>query len=107
MTVLYRAVSRFEKEDLDAHKAFQISRNTLEAKQFFKSRIAVKQFVESSIIQRYDPSYAYIFIVGVDDDCFDLSGRSQRLDGYDAIHIEEDDLPSFNNCIKFVREEAL
>ncbi|MBS1501097.1 MAG: hypothetical protein JST32_03490 [Bacteroidetes bacterium] len=107
MTVLYRTVSQLEKEDFDFHQAFQIGRNTLEAKQFFKSRVAVNQFIANSIVQRYDPAYAHILIVGVDDDCFDSTAHTQKLDGYDAVHVDEDHLSSFNNCIKFVRQEAL
>jgi hypothetical protein len=30
-----------------------------------------------------------------------------KLDGYEAVNIEEDDLLAFNNCVKFVREELL
>jgi hypothetical protein len=107
MTVLYRAVSKQEKEDIDARGEFRVARNTLEAKQFFKTRIAVKQFVANSVVQQYDPDYTHLIIVGVDDLCFDSAGHTQKLDGYDAIHIEEEDLRAFNNCIKFVRQETL
>jgi hypothetical protein len=107
MTILYRAVSEQEKEDIDTQKVFRVGRNTLEAKQFFKTRIAVKQFVANAVVQQYDPTYAHLMIVGVDDACFDFEGRIQKLDGYDAVHIEEEDLQTFNNCVKFVRQEIL
>jgi len=107
MTVLYRAVSQQEKEDIDTKGVFRVGRNTLEAKQFFKTRIAVLQFVANSVVQRYDPIYAFLIIVGIDDTSFDSAERTQKLDGYDAVHIEEEDLPAFNNCVKFVRQEAL
>jgi len=43
----------------------------------------------------------------VDDDRFDAAQRTRKLDGYDAVHIEEDDLPAFNNCVTFVKQEVL
>jgi hypothetical protein len=65
------------------------------------------QFVANSVVQQYDPSYAHLMIIGIDDACFDSVGRTRKLDGYDAVHVEEDDLEAFNNCVKFVRQEAL
>ena len=107
MTTLYRAVSQQEKKDIDLNKVFRTGRNTLEAKQFFKRRISVMQFVANSVVQQYDPIYAHLIIVGIDDTCFDSAGHTQKLDGYDAVHIEEEDLQAFNNCVKFVRQETL
>jgi len=107
MTILYRAVSQKEKEDIDLNKSFRIGRNTLEAKQFFKRRHSVTQFVANSVLQHYDPVYMHLIILGIDDDCFDTTSYTQKLDGYDAVHIDEDDLPTFNNCVKFVRQEVL
>ena len=51
MSTLYRAVSQNERNDYFERKEFRIAKNTLDAKQFFKSRIAIKQFVESSVRQ--------------------------------------------------------
>jgi hypothetical protein len=107
MITLFRAVSRQEKEDYDTHLIFRTGRNTLEAKQFFKTRIAVTSFVDSAMEQNYDPAYAYLLTVTVDDDQFDTTQRTQKLDGYEAVHIEEDDLPAFNNCVIFVKQEVL
>jgi hypothetical protein len=107
MITLFRAVSQQEKEDYDAHPAFRTARNTLEGKQFFKTRIAVTSFVASAEEQNYDPAYAHLMIVTVDDDRFDVVQRTRKLDNYDAVHIEEDDLSAFNNCVTFVKQEVL
>ena len=56
MIKLYRAISQQEKDDYDSQQIFRTGRNTLEAKQFFKSRTAVKEFVDSSVMQGYDQS---------------------------------------------------
>lgn len=42
---LYRVVSEAEKIDYDKNEVFQLGINTLEAKQFFKSREAIVEFV--------------------------------------------------------------
>jgi len=108
MTKLYRAVSQQEKDDYDNQQFFRTWRNTLEAKQFFKSRTAVKAFVENSILQSYSPPYAYLLIVSVDEDCFNRIDRTDmKLDGYDAVNINEDHLLDFNNCVRFVQQEIL
>lgn len=108
MVKLYRAVSEQEKDDYDLHQLFRTNRNTLEAKQFFKSRTAVLQFVESSVSQAYNPSYKYLLVISVDEKLFELSNPIQmKLDGFDAVNIDEDDLISFNNCVKFVKQEDL
>ena len=108
MIKLYRAISQKEKDDYDELKIFRTGKNTLEAKQFFKSRTAVKQFVASSVIQDYDPAYIYLLVIEVDEELFDKSNPSNmKLDGYDAVNVDEDDLPSFNNCVIFVKQESL
>jgi hypothetical protein len=108
MISLYRAVSQQEKDDYDNQQIFRTGKNTLEAKQFFKSRIAIKEFVAGSVLQNYDPPYAWLLIITINEDCFDETGHMEmRLDGYDAINIEEDHLPEFNNCVKFVKQESL
>jgi len=96
MIKLYRAVSQQEKDDYDNQQFFRTWRNTLEAKQFFKSRTAVKSFVDSSVMQNYNPPYSYLLIINVDEDCFKMVDRTDmKLDGYDAININEDHLPDF------------
>ena len=101
MIKLFRAISQNEKDDYDQQQQlFRTGINTLEAKQFFKSRTAVKQFVASSVIQQYDPPYLYLLILTIDEGLYnDSNPTNMKLDGYDAINIDEDDLPSFNNCV--------
>ncbi len=108
MITLYRAVSQQEKDDYDSKKIFRTDKNTLEAKQFFKSRIAIKQFVESSKLQDYDPPYTHLLIISVDEDTFKaIHHIDMKLDGYEAVNIDEDHLLGFNNCVKFVKQELL
>ncbi|HZX59155.1 MAG TPA: hypothetical protein VFE54_10525 [Mucilaginibacter sp.] len=108
MIILYRAISEGEKENFDNGRQFRTAKNTLEAKQFFKSRTAVRQFVASSVTQDYDPPYVYLLVVGLDEASFAQTEHTQmKLDGYEAVNVEEDDLAVFNNCVKFVREELL
>ncbi len=105
---LYRAVSEKEKNDYDNFGEFRTSKNTLEAKQFFKSRTAVLSFVKRSVVQEYDPSYKYLLIIDVDEDYLQNSNVSHlSLDGFDAVSIEENGLLNFSFYINFVREENL
>ena len=108
MIKLYRAISQQEKDDYDSQQIFRTGKNTLEAKQFFKSRTAIKEFVDSSVMQDYDPPYLYLLIISVDEDCFNMIDHTDmKLDGYDAININEDHLLNFNNCVRFVQQEIL
>ena len=108
MTKLFRAISQSEKDDFDQTKVFRTGRNTLEAKQFFKSLTAVKQFVASSVIQAYNPPYLYLLIITIDHDLLkEANPTNMKLDGYEALNIAEDDLMPFNNCIIFVEQEEL
>jgi hypothetical protein len=108
MTKLYRAVSQAEKDDYEKSGVFRLARNTLEAKQFFKSRITVKQFVESSVLRTYNPPYLYLLTITVDADRLTMANPDHMpLDGYEALTIAEDDLTAFNNCVIFVEEEGL
>ena len=94
--------------DYQRTQAFNTSQNTLEAKQFFKSRTAAKQFVERSIIQGYDPPYMHLMIIKIDNkQLYNLNPEEMRLDGFDALSINEDALPYFNNCVIFVKHELL
>lgn len=87
MITLFRAVSQQEKEDYDERLIFRTGRNTLEAKQFFKTRTAVSSFVGDSIAQNYDPAYAHLMMITFDDDQFDIAQRTRKLDGYDAVQL--------------------
>jgi len=108
MIKLYRAISQREKDDDDSKQIFRTGKNTLEAKQFFKSRAAIKEFVDSSVMQDYDPPYLYLLIISVDGDCFNMIDHTNmKLDGFDAININEDYLLNFNNCVRFVQQEIL
>lgn len=108
MAKLFRAISQAEKDDYDQTRLFNTGRNTLEAKQFFKSLTAVKQFVASAVIQEYNPPYLYLLTVTVNDDTFNHANPTNiKLDGYEAVNVAEDDLMAFNNCVIFVEEEAL
>jgi hypothetical protein len=108
MTTLYRAISQYEKDDYDSVQIFRTGKNTLEAKQFFKSRKAIKQFVLRSVIQTYEPPYTYLLVLSVDDGCFNkIVHKNMDLDGFEAINIDEEHLPDFNNCVKFVKQELI
>ncbi|HEY4327181.1 MAG TPA: hypothetical protein VGN20_24550 [Mucilaginibacter sp.] len=108
MTKLYRAISQAEKEDYDQIRLFRTTRNTLEAKQFFKSLAAVRQFVERSVLQTYNPPYLYLLTVTVDNSLLhEANPDNMSLDGFEAMNIAEDDLIAFNNCVTFVEEEEL
>ncbi len=105
---LFRAVSRAERNDYNDIKTFRTSKNTLEAKQFFISEIAVNEFIRSSKSQKYSPPYKYLFSLDIDEHCLSLIPYDeQELDRFTAITIFEKDLPQFNKCISFVHENAV
>jgi hypothetical protein len=105
---LFRTVSEAERSDYNGSGIFRTSTNTLEAKQFFKSEIAVQEFIRSSKSQRYSPPYKYLFAIDIDEHCLNqISYDEQELDRFNAITISEEDLPQFNNCINFVEENAV
>ena len=107
MIKLYRVISQSEKDDFDSN-GFRTAKNTIEAKQFFKSKEATSHFANKAKLQQYYPPYKYLLIVNIDKEDFDIiQHTSMQLDSYDAISIHEDNLPAFNNCIKFVKQEAL
>jgi hypothetical protein len=100
---LYRAVSMDEYQDFSTDEVFRTTNHTLEAKQFFKSEMAVWEFVMAAIKQSYCPPYEYILTIDIDNQCFEAIGAElQNLDGHDAITIQEENLKRFNNCIIFV-----
>jgi hypothetical protein len=85
--------------------AFRTARNTLEAKQFFRSEKGVLEFVKDATNQSYKPPYKHIFIIHMNKDCFEnLNYIVQELDRFEAITVYEDDLPAFNNCVIFIDE---
>lgn len=84
------------------------ARNTLEGKQFFKSEHAAREFARTAEERNYRPPYSFLFTIDIDDDCFDhFRLQPQILDGFEAITVNEDDLPAFNNCINFTNNNAL
>jgi hypothetical protein len=108
MIKLYRAISQGEKDNFDLDRQFRTGERTLEVKQFFKSRKAVMSFVASSILQDYNPPYAFLLTVSINEDLLEESNpESMPLDGFEAISINEIDLESFNDCVIFVDEEDL
>ena len=105
---LYRIVSLAEWKDFQSKKGFATSKNTIEGKQFFKTEHAVRDFHRRSITQKFSPPYEKLIIITVENECLKESkGGEQLLDGFMAITIPEDYLPTFNNCYKFERCETL
>lgn len=93
---------------MELHFASGTAENTLEARQFFKSRRAVSEFVRDTRMQRFQPPYQYIFVVDVDDRClaavrYDI----QELDRFEAVTVYEADLPAFNNCVNFIKQDGI
>jgi len=108
MATLYRAVSRAEYRDYRNSNQFNTAINTLEAKQFFKSRTAVREFVRNAVEQNYHPPYTHFLILTVDDKRLKkIRIDKMDLDGFEAVSVPEDQLPVFNNCVTFVNEEKL
>lgn len=108
MIKLYRAVSQSEKEDLDRCQLFRTNSNTLEAKQFFMSTAAVRQFVDLSRVQDYIPPYIHLLIINIDAGCLNRAEPAyMNLDGFNAVNISERDLSSFNNCVLFFKQALL
>lgn len=105
---LYRTVSKAERDDYNKKEELRTAKNTLEGKQFFKSEIAVREFISSSKLQRYSPPYRYLFIIDINEECLEsIDYDEQELDRFEAITILEADLPQFNNCINFIEQNAL
>ena len=97
---LYRAVSQVEYDDWLVN-GFQTSNNTLEVKQFFRSRRAVDDFIKQSK-KLFTPPYIFIIEVQVPRSSLDLLGVDFiELDTHEAVSVDEALLPEFNNCITF------
>lgn len=106
--VLYRAVSTTEKDDIQTHNHFRTQINTLEAKQFFSSEIAVVEYVIASIKRCFIPPYTHILSVSIDDQCFlHVTHNQQELDGHDAISIDQQHLPHFNKFVTFMEVNVI
>lgn len=105
---LYRTVSKAERDDYIHTGELRTAKNTLEGKQFFKSEIAVREFMSNSKLQRYSPPYKYLFILDIDEECLgSIDYDEQELDRFEAITIFEADLPQFNNCINFIEQNVI
>jgi hypothetical protein len=103
---LYRAISIAEMNDFKQNdNSFRTAKNTLEAKQFFKSETAVETFVRESVKQNYRPAYKHILIVDINEQCLnEIRSEEQMLDGFEALTVAEEELPVFNNCINFTED---
>ena len=95
-------------ERRDHFKEFRIISTTLEAKQFFKPEEAIETYLKEARKQHFHPPYKYVLIIDIDADALELiEYEEQELDMFPAITISEDNLPAFNNCIKFVEHYAI
>ncbi len=63
---MFRAISLAEYKDFEKEKIFKTSRNTLEVKQFFRSKKLVLNYVKKVTEQRYSPPYKYIMEFDID-----------------------------------------
>jgi hypothetical protein len=99
---LYRAVSAAEYKDFKTDQNFRTAENTIEGKQFFKSLNAVLEFVEASVNRGYRPPYKCVITITIENQSLEsIAYEAQILDGHEAITIQEEDLPSFNNYCTF------
>ncbi|TDO28775.1 hypothetical protein [Sediminibacterium goheungense] len=106
--VLYRAVSTAEKDDIQIHKQFRTQINTLEAKQFFSSEVAVSEYVAASVKRNFIPPYTYILTVSINEQCFlHVTHNRQELDGHDAISIDQQHLSLFNKFVIFIEPNVI
>lgn len=100
---LFRTVSDDEWNDYYSHKKFRTAKNTLEAKQFFKSETGVREYKRKADEIIFVPPYRHLLVVELDLRCLStIPFDEQVIDDYDAITIAEDDLNNFNNCVNFV-----
>jgi hypothetical protein len=105
---IYRAISEKERDDYYFCHYFRTSKNTLEAKQFFKSEADTLDFINKSRKKQYLPPYKYLLYIEIDEDCFyKIHPEEQILDGFEAITIYKFHLPAFNICIKLVSEHVI
>jgi len=105
---LYRAISYRERQDYKKCKQFRTAKNTLEAKQFFKSETGVFEFIEDSLTGNFSPPYKYMYCIELDEECIaKIEYDEQILVGYKAITIQEQYLRNFNKCVKLAVENVI
>jgi hypothetical protein len=105
---LYWVSSQAEKDDYQITGQLRTSQNTLEAKQFFKTRKAVNEYLDNAISQDFHPLYVTLLIVDIEKSDFDkLHADEMTLDGFLAVTVYEEHLNSFNNFIEFVTKEDI
>ena len=105
---LYRVISQAEKDDYEFTGQLRTATNTLEAKQFFKTRKAVNEYLENAISQDFQPVYVTLLIVDIEKSDFDtLQADEMALDGFLAVTVHEEHLNSLNSFIKFVTKEDI
>ena len=99
---LFRAVSKAEKDDLERHVAFRTALNTLESKQFFKDKNAVKQYVRHAKQRDFYPPYEFIVEVEIKNvDMKNIKYEKLELDSSDAVNIPDNQLSSLSEKGKF------
>ena len=102
---LYRAISKAELDDWRESDLFRCSANTIEAKQFWESMKAARNFVDLSHRRNFNPRYFCILKIKIDKNCLEqIKYESQELDRYMAITIREIDLQQFNKCEKKIKQ---
>lgn len=105
---LYRAISLKERLDYKKCNQFRTARDTLEAKQFFKSETGVLEFIKDSQTANFSPPYEYLYCIEVYEECMaKIEYDEQILDGYKAVTIQEQYLPDFNKCVKLAIENVI
>jgi len=105
---LYRAVSDAEYKDWENKSEFRTAKNTLEAKQFFKTEGAVRDFINQSYATALSFPYLFVMEIHVLKTCLEnLNADYIKLDTHEAVSIDEDELPDFNKRITFVEGYAI
>jgi hypothetical protein len=79
---LYRTVSKAERDDYTLTGKLNTATNTLEGKQFFKSEIAVREFVSNSKLQHYSPPYKFLFIIDIDEERLESIDYDEQQDHF-------------------------
>ncbi|HET6252675.1 MAG TPA: hypothetical protein VFE32_01310 [Puia sp.] len=98
-------MSTAEYKDYKRSGALRIQDWTLEAKQFFKTRVAVEDFIQMASSLR--PPYTRVLIFDLDSNCFKHEIDERPLDGHMAVTITAEHLEDLNNCITFEDEYAI
>jgi hypothetical protein len=102
---LCRAISKAELDDWKESGLFRCTENAMEAKQFWESMEAARNFVILSRRRKFYPSYFCILEIKIQKDCLEqINYESQELDRYEAITIYKIDLDQFNKCEKKIKQ---